>query len=134
MAKRTKSGTEQLQEHVDTCVKEYTHWKSLRTDGGTDPNWSDGVNLNLVRTHIICAKGQIRRTCDKFKLVIPAIYFKALPPVMSNDFFVTDGKNYNPKRVERIKNLRGQESVKIASESDAKSELHKTAPAQLTLF
>lgn len=123
MAKRTKTATEQLQEHVNTCAKEYEHWKALRTDGGTDPNWSDGVNLNLVRTHIICAKKEIRRTCDKFKLVIPAIYFRALPPVMPVDFFVMDGKNYNPQRIERIRNLRGKED-----------ESPQKAPVQLRLF
>ena len=123
MAKLPKTGVEELQKHVTACAKEYEHWKTLRTNGGTDPNWSDGVNLNLVRTHIVCAKKEIRRTCDKFKLVVPAIYFRALPPVMSVDFFVTDGKNYNPRRVERIRKLRGNED-----------ESPKTAPVQLKLF
>ncbi len=78
MAKRTKTATKQLQEHVNTCAKEYEHWNALRTDGGTDPNWSDGINLNLVRTHIVCAKKEIRRTCDKFKLVVPCDLFQSV--------------------------------------------------------
>lgn len=42
---------------------------------------------------------------------------------MSVDFFVTDGKNYNPQRVERIRKLRGNEDESL-----------KTAPVQLKLF
>lgn len=134
MPKRTKTAVEELQEHVDACSEEYEQWKSLRTDGGTDPNLRDGENLNLIRTHIICAKEQIRRTCDKFKLVIPAIYFRALPPTMPDDFFVTDGKNYNPQRIERIRNLRGQDFATPASKPATKRHQDKKGPVQLTLF
>ena len=81
------------------------------------------MNLNLVRGHIICAKGQIRRTCDNFGLVIPAIYYRPLPPEMPADFFVTDGKNYNPKRIARIMNLRGK------PDDDGEEK-----PVQLSLF
>ena len=119
MSKLPKTGVEELQKHVAACSKEYEHWKALRTDGGTDPNWSDGVNLNLVRTHIICAKKEIRRTCDKFGLTIPAIYYRPLPPEMPADFFVTNGKNSDPQRIARIMNLRGDDELK---------------PVQLSLF
>ena len=120
MAKRKLTPAQQLREHVNKLAERYAHWEQERRDGCVDPNWSDGVNLNLVRNHIINFKRQIRRTCDNFNLPIPAIYFKALPPEMPADFFVTDGKNYNPNRVSRIMNLRGIES--------------EPKPVQLTLF
>ena len=116
MAKRKLTPAQKLREHVNKLAERYAHWEQERRDGCVDPNWSDGVNLNLV----INFKRQIRRTCDNFNLPIPAIYFKALPPEMPADFFVTDGKNYNPNRVSRIMNLRGTES--------------EPKPVQLTLF
>ena len=120
MAKYKLTPAQQLREHVNKLAERYAHWEQERRDGCVDPNWSDGVNLNLVRNHIINFKRQIRRTCDNFNLPIPAIYFKALPPEMPADFFVMDGKNYNPNRVSRIMNLRGTES--------------EPKPVQLTLF
>ena len=127
MAKGKLTPAEQLQQHVNDCAKRYAHWETERRDGCVDPNWSDGVNLNLVRGHIICAKGQIRHTCDKFGLTIPAIYYRALPPVMPGDFFVIDGKNYDPQRVARLTNLRGNP----AKEQTDKREVEAV---QLSLF
>ena len=127
MAKRKLTPAEQLQHHVDECVKRYAHWEAERRDGCVDPNWADGTNLNLVRGHIICAKKKIRHTCEEFGLVIPAIYFRALPPVMPDDFFVTDGKNYNPQRAKRIKSLRG---VPESEQTDKR----EVVAVQLSLF
>ena len=119
MAKHKLTPVQELQEYVNRLAERYAHWEKERHDGCVDPNWSDGVNLNLVRNHIINFKRQIRRTCDNFNLPIPAIYFKALPPEMPDDFFVTNGKNYNPQRIARILGLRGY---------------CKPKPVQLTLF
>ena len=119
MAKRKLTPVQELREQVNRLAERYAHWEQERRDGCVDPNWSDGVNLNLVRNHIINFKRQIRRTCDNFNLPMPAIYYRALPPEMPADFFVTDGKNYNPKRVARIMNLRGEDEL---------------SPVQLSLF
>lgn len=119
MSKRKLMPAQELQQYVDRLNKSFAHWEKERRDGCVDPNWSDGVNLNLVRGHIIAEKRKISRTCNEFGLTIPAIYYRALPPEMPADFFVTDGKNYNPQRIERIMNLRGASEAK---------------PVQLTLF
>lgn len=121
MAKRKITPAQELQQFVYKLAERYKHWAQERKDGCVDPNWSDGVNLNLVRNHIINFKRQIRLICDKFGLTIPAIYYRPLPPKMPSDFFVIGGKNYNPQRIARILNLRGD------SENNPK-------PVQLTLF
>ena len=126
MAKQKPTPAQELQKQVNRLAERYVRWETERRDGCVDPNWSDGVNLNLVRNHIINFKRQICRTCDFFDLPIPAIYYRPLPPEMSADFFVTNGKNYNPQRVARIMNLRGNEV--------SKREQPKTAPVQLKLF
>ena len=33
--------------------EENKHWDDLKKNGCSDPAWPDGVNLNLVRNHII---------------------------------------------------------------------------------
>ena len=39
--------------------KDFARWDHLYQHGGQDPCWADGVNLNLVRAHIIRRKQQI---------------------------------------------------------------------------
>ena len=36
--------------------KSYQNWEYLSHFGGHDPGWPDGVNMNLVRNHIIYEK------------------------------------------------------------------------------
>ena len=33
--------------------KEYARWDEVFTKGGSDPFWSDGVNLELIRNRIL---------------------------------------------------------------------------------
>ena len=40
----------QIREQLDA---EYKHWDDLKKNGCSDPAWPDGVNLNLVRNHIM---------------------------------------------------------------------------------
>lgn len=40
--------------------KTYRHWELLYRDGGQDPFYTDGVNLNLVRNHIIYFKAELK--------------------------------------------------------------------------
>ena len=40
----------QIREQLDAA---YKHWDDLKKNGCSDPAWPDGVNLNLVRNHII---------------------------------------------------------------------------------
>ena len=53
------------QEPVDYGKKienEFRIWEALKTDGGSDPFWADGCNMNLVRNHIIYYKRKIEET------------------------------------------------------------------------
>ena len=128
MAKRKLTPAQELREHVNRLAERHARWERERCDGCVDPNWSDGDNLNLVRNHIIYYKQQIRLTCNKFSLTIPAIYYRPLPPEMPHDFFST-GKNYNPQRIARILNLRG-----LSDKKKTEEEKSKSVPVQLTLF
>lgn len=53
MSKKEKSVRDQIAEHEAEIAKETDRWNHLREHGGSDPFWSDGVNMNLVRNHII---------------------------------------------------------------------------------
>lgn len=50
MARKQRNRKEQLAEVIR---ESHEQWKRLWENGGSDPFWADGVNLNLVRNHII---------------------------------------------------------------------------------
>ncbi|MDO4720522.1 MAG: hypothetical protein Q4A78_07655 [Peptostreptococcaceae bacterium] len=34
-------------------IRDWNHWRKMYLYGCQDPNWPDGVNLNLVRNHLL---------------------------------------------------------------------------------
>lgn len=63
---------------------EYARWRELRDRGGTDPFWPDGVNMNLVRNHILHWKRMIEENLQEAEY--PEEYFLDIPPEMDNNF------------------------------------------------
>ena len=60
---------------------DYARWDYLYTEGGSDPNWADGCNLNLIRNHIIYHK----RKMEELQY-FPDIYYRKLPPMVDNSY------------------------------------------------
>ena len=60
---------------------DYARWDYLYTEGGSDPNWADGCNLNLIRNHIIYHK----RKMEELQY-FPDIYYRKLPPRVDNSY------------------------------------------------
>ncbi len=56
-------------------IQEYDRWESLYENGGSDPHWPDGVNLNLVRCHIINYRRQLEEAG-----YFPEVYQRTVPP------------------------------------------------------
>ena len=52
---------------LEELKKAYAQWESLYKQGGSDPFYADGVNLNLVRNHILYFKRQIEETQPLYK-------------------------------------------------------------------
>lgn len=59
-----------------------SRWHYIFENGGSDPFWEDGVNLNLVRNHILYFKQRCEEelTPDEYP---PEYYFKVPPEVDS---------------------------------------------------
>ena len=69
----------------------FDRWDDLNEYGGQDPFWSDGVNMNLERNHIIYYKNQME---DKYGSgEYPDIYYRDTPPEVSSDFMA------NPEQI-----------------------------------
>lgn len=57
--------------------KAHEHWLDIYENGCFDPSWSDGINLNLVRNHMLYYQKEIEEQYEGQEK--PAVYYKAIP-------------------------------------------------------
>lgn len=100
MARKQMSRKEQLAEVIR---ESHEQWKRLWKNGGNDPFWTDGVNLNLVRNHIIYG----RRLCEEElqKGDYPEEYYLPLPEEVSLNYMVK-GDEIRRMAYERMQNIK----------------------------
>lgn len=60
----------------------FDRWEYLKEYGSSDPSFADGVNMNLVRNHIMYYKGKIEETLPPY----PEIYHREIPPEVDMDY------------------------------------------------
>lgn len=60
----------------------FDRWEHLRVYGGSDPSFADGVNMNLVRNHIMYFKEKIEETLPPY----PEVYHRETPPKVDMDY------------------------------------------------
>ena len=80
MAKKEKVDYEAL------LIREYEHWEYLKEHGGSDPNYDDGVNMNLTRNHIIYYKNELEDLYGEDMSKYPEVYFRELPPEVEGQY------------------------------------------------
>ena len=57
----------------------FARWDELFKNGGSDPFWTDGVSLNILRNHIIYYKEQLSEQ-ENSLIGLPEIYYRETPP------------------------------------------------------
>ena len=62
----------------------FARWDEVYQNGCSDPMWSDGVNLDLVRSHIIYTKRQLEESIGDG--AYPDIYYRDTPPEVDMDY------------------------------------------------
>ena len=85
-----KMTVEQIQANID---ERFQVWNHIAQNGCSDPGWPDGVNMNLVRNHIIYYYGLLheRQTAQvQISLVdIPAsAQERPIPPEVPDNYMV----------------------------------------------
>jgi len=74
----------QQQDYGAELQKSFDQWDHLNVHGGSDPGWSDGVNMNLVRNHISNWK---RKNKEEMSLLpYPEIFYRETPPEVDRDY------------------------------------------------
>lgn len=78
--RKPKNKTDYVKELHDA----FERWEHLYHQGGHDPFWSDGTNMNLIRNHISYYKDKIEEIFSTE--TYPEIYYRELPPEMPQDY------------------------------------------------
>lgn len=73
----------------DELRKSFEMWNELKNNGGTDPGWSDGMNMNLIRNHILYYKDQLLKNQPEN---LPAIFFTETPPEVDSNYMANKEK------------------------------------------
>lgn len=92
-----KMTIEQLKAEVDASFEE---WERIKEDGCQDPSWPDGVNMNLVRNHIIFWYQYLQEKISAsneqlslFDVNNDPIDKRPVPPVVPNSYMAPNGKH-----------------------------------------
>lgn len=62
----------------------FARWDFIHEHGCSDPFWADGVNMNLVRNHIMYYKQKLSEEATLF--LLPEAYYLEVPPEVDNNF------------------------------------------------
>lgn len=82
-----RSPEQTVNETVEAIRQTIANWKNHKENGCNDPSWADGVNMNLLRNHLISYKRQIRELCIANDLHLPPeVYTPDLPYTDCNYF------------------------------------------------
>ena len=76
-----KKRSKQLGKEIRDNLERYEY---LRAHGGSDPFWSDGVNMNLCRKHVIYLRSRVET--DLYPEYYPDEYGLEIPEEVDNNY------------------------------------------------
>ena len=101
----------------------YARWDKVFTEGGSDPFWTDGVSLSLIRSQILYCKEQLAKQ-ENSLLGLPEAYYRETPPEVDCDYMARpDEIRENARKAMEI--IDADENLKFVREQSASlSEQH----------
>lgn len=75
--------------------REFARWDYMKEYGCQDPFWSDGINMNLTRKHIIFYYRQLQEAMGES---VDLMNERPVPPEVPNDYMAPNGRY--PDRLE----------------------------------
>ena len=97
---RKKTPEQILLGYRKEIIAEQINWIKINENGCNAPFWADGVNMNLLRNHILYAKSEISEICSKNNISYPEEYYIPTPPEVDNNYMA------NLKQKDRVKRIK----------------------------
>ena len=103
-------------DYAAALEKSFARWDFIRENGCSDPFWTDGVNMNLVRNHIIFYKQKLSEETTVF--LLPEAFYRETPPLLDNDYMArADEIRQNAAR--SMQKIDEDENLKFVREQSA---------------
>lgn len=77
---------------TEELTKSFERWEYLNEHGGSDPFYADGMNMNLVRNHIMYYKNKMVKEYGADYEKYPEIFYRELPPEVHDDYMARAGE------------------------------------------
>lgn len=104
-------------DYAAALENDYARWDKLFTEGGSDPSWTDGVNLNLVRSQLLYDKEQLAKQ-ENSLFGLPEAYYRETPPEVDCDYMARpDEIRKNARKAMEI--IDADENLKFVREQSA---------------
>ena len=92
----------------------YARWDKVFAEGGSDPFWTDGVSLSLIRSQILYCKEQLAKQ-ENSLLGLPEAYYRETPPEVDIDYMARpDEIRANARKAMKI--IDADENLKFVRE------------------
>lgn len=75
---------ETVEELTEMLEERYERYEFVLENGSNDPFWADGINLNLIRNHIIYYKSRLKEMILSDEL--PEVYHRKTPDKVDQDY------------------------------------------------
>ena len=101
-------------DYASALENEYARWDKVFTEGGSDPFWSDGANLSLIRSQILYCKEQLAKQ-ENSLLGLPEAYYRETPPEVDPNYMARpDEIRENARKAMKI--IDANENLKFVRE------------------
>ncbi len=119
--KKNMTPQQEFEKYIKDISSSFERWTFIKDNGCNDPSWADGVNMNLIRNHILYFKQKILDVCYENNFQIPQEYYIPTPPEVDNNYMS------NLEQKDRVQRLIQFGNILV-------TEKPKYNEAQLSLF
>lgn len=84
--KKPKTVEQELEELNQALIEKHKRWLLYYEEGGSDPTWSDGMNMNMIRNQITSTRDRIKDLCETKDLTLPHSYSWKVPQEVSQNY------------------------------------------------
>lgn len=114
---KKKSPQETVEELAREIRDTIARWKKYKESGCSDPAYPDGLNMNLLRNHVMYYKQKIREICSENNLTLPEEVYLPNLPYVDNNYFAKP-QSERAQRIMQFPNWRSHNHEKPSMEYD----------------
>ena len=95
--KREKTAEERMDALRRALLDEWGIWEHIRMYGCSDPFHPDGVNMNLIRNHIIASRRDMQRLAEEAGTALPETFYWEPPDPVNPNYMCPDSRSFRER-------------------------------------